>query len=84
MSDFFSPRSLATRWGVKVQHVLGMIHRGAIVATDMSATLGAKRPTYRISADEVRRFEAARSVGSATPVARPARQATKRTAKFYA
>jgi hypothetical protein len=54
--DYFVPRALAKRWSVCVDKVLMFIRTGELRAFNV-ASATSSRPRYRISIDEVRRFE---------------------------
>lgn len=53
---YFVPRALAKRWSVCVDKVLGFIKTGELRAFNV-ASAKSRRPRYRISIEEVRRFE---------------------------
>jgi hypothetical protein len=54
--DYCVPRDLAKRWGVCVDKVLRFIQTGELRAFNV-ASQESRRPRYRISMEEVRRFE---------------------------
>jgi hypothetical protein len=54
--DYFVPRDLTKRWGVCVDKVLRFIQTGELRAFNV-ASQESRRPRYRISMEEVRRFE---------------------------
>jgi hypothetical protein len=54
--EYFVPRALAKRWSVCVDKVLQFIQTGELRAFNV-ASQGSRRPRYRISMEEVRRFE---------------------------
>jgi hypothetical protein len=54
--SYFSPRDLAKRWSVCVDKVLTFIRTGELRAFDVASSTSS-RPRYRISAEEVHRFE---------------------------
>ena len=53
---YLVPRALAKRWSVCVDKVLGFIKTGELRAFNV-ASAKSRRPRYRISIEEVRRFE---------------------------
>jgi hypothetical protein len=56
MPAYFVPRALAKRWHVCVDKVLRFIQTGELRAFNV-ASKESRRPRYRISMEEVRRFE---------------------------
>lgn len=54
--DYLVPRALARRWSVCVDKVLRFIQTGELRAFNV-ASPKSRRPRYRISIEEVRRFE---------------------------
>lgn len=84
--NYFVPRDLAKRWGVCVDKVLRFIQTGELRAFNV-ASQGSRRPRYRISVEEVRRFEeqtraaalprAAKSESPRRRKSRPAEQAPR-------
>jgi hypothetical protein len=54
--EYFVPRALAKRWSVCVDKVLRFIQTGELRAFNV-ASRESRRPRYRISVEEVRRFE---------------------------
>jgi len=54
--DYLVPRALAKRWSVCVDKVLRFIQTGELRAFNV-ASQGSRRPRYRISIEEVHRFE---------------------------
>jgi hypothetical protein len=54
--DYFVPRDLARRWSICVDKVLRFIQTGELRAFNV-ASKESRRPRYRISIEEVRRFE---------------------------
>lgn len=54
--EYFVPRALAKRWHVCVDKVLRFIQTGELRAFNV-ASQESRRPRYRISVEEVRRFE---------------------------
>jgi hypothetical protein len=54
--EYFVPRALAKRWSVCVDKVLRFIQTGELRAFNV-ASQESRRPRYRISIEEVRRFE---------------------------
>lgn len=52
----FTVRQVAAKWAVSPETVRGWIHSGKLRAVSTSG-IGAKRPTYRISADALAEFE---------------------------
>ena len=63
--SFLTPPELARRYGVAPEQVLLWIRGGELLATNL-ATRPDGRPRWRISADAIEAFEAARS-SSPTP-----------------
>lgn len=53
---YFVPRALAKRWSVCVDKVLRFIQTGELRAFNVASPTS-RRPRYRISIEEVRRFE---------------------------
>ena len=68
-------RELAERWRMDLDSVYALIKSGKLAAFDVSAP-GSKRPSYRISAAEVERFEQGKP---AAPPGRPRRKARRET-----
>ena len=72
MPDKYRTTAAAALMGMSQGHLLDLIHRGAIQATDISSP-GSKRKTYRISAQAIADFERSRKA-----VAMPAREVRTR------
>jgi hypothetical protein len=53
---YLVPRALAKRWSVCVDKVVGFIKTGELRAFNVASSTST-RPRYRISIEEVRRFE---------------------------
>lgn len=70
----FKPIELAQRWRTDLDTVYALIKSRKLAAFDVSAP-GAKRPSYRISAAEVERFEQGRPPA---PPGRPERKKARR------
>lgn len=83
----YSPKALSSKWTVSHPQVLDLIKKGLLQAFNVSSKgPAAKKPTYRISAAEVARFEAENLVCRSTPVAPVAPVAPvkrPRQARFY-
>ena len=81
----FSPKSLSEKWQCKRNHVLALIALGHLKAFNVCLQgTQSKRPVYRISAEEVERFERERLVAN-VPESTKYRASRKSTpAKFYA
>ena len=60
------PRELAERWRMDLDSVYTLIKSRKLAAFDVSAP-GSRRPSYRISAAEVERFEAGRPASPPGP-----------------
>lgn len=67
----YSPAELAENWGITQDKVLSWIHSGELEAVDVSQR-DSNRPRYRIDADAIAKFKAARI--STPPPAKPARR----------
>jgi hypothetical protein len=78
--NYFVPRDLAKRWGVCIDKVLRFIHTGELRAFNV-ASRESRRPRYRISIEEVRRFEEqTRSAVPPSAIKTPAPRRRKATA----
>lgn len=78
--DYFVPRALARRWSVCVDKVLRFIQTGELRAFNV-ASPESRRPRYRISIEEVRRFEEqTRSAAPPAAIKAPAPRRRKATA----
>ena len=76
MSKHFTPQQFAELLGVTHEHVLSLIRRGLLDAIDVS--INRRRPTYRIPAEAVEKFQAGRVVTQpVTPVRRRKLRVTK-------
>jgi len=69
--DYFVPRALARRWSVCVDKVLRFIQTGELRAFNV-ASPESRRPRYRISIEEVRRFEEQTRSAAPPPVVKAA------------
>jgi hypothetical protein len=81
MPIYFTPPSVAKRYGVGVGKIHELIAAGELEAFDISSRTS-KRPRYRISADALERFELRRSA-VAKPQQTPKRK-PKATRDFFA
>ncbi len=59
-SKYISPRDLAKRWGVAPDKVLQLIHSGQLRAVNLAINSEGV-PRFRISEEEIKRFEASRT-----------------------
>ena len=73
---YFVPRALAKRWSVCVDKVLGFIRTGELRAFNV-ASAKSRGPRYRISIEEVRRFEE-QTRSAASPRAAESKTARRR------
>jgi hypothetical protein len=73
---------LARRWRVSVDKVRGFLRRGELVGVNVAATLSGK-PLWRVSPQEVERFERRRS---SAPPPKPPRRRRRMTGQidYYA
>jgi hypothetical protein len=69
----FSVADLARRWRIGTDKIRGFLRRGELIGTNLAVNL-AGRPLWRVSPEEVRRFEAFRS---SAPAPKPARRRKK-------
>lgn len=72
----FSVRSLAKHWGVSAGKIRQFLRSGELVGTNLALSANGK-PQWRITADSVRAFEAARS---SAPPPKPARRRNREPA----
>lgn len=72
----FTPPTLAKRWGVKPEKVIGFIRSGELRAFDISERAGVGRPRFRIPLDAVIEFEHRRSV---IPPTKPQKRQRKKS-----
>jgi len=63
----YTIRDLQIRFGVSVHTVLGWVNSGELKALNVGVTLGKKKPRWRVTADALAAFEAARAPTPATP-----------------
>lgn len=61
----FTVAQIAAQMLVKPHRVLGWIHAGALIAVDLNAGTG--KPSWRVRADDLDAFLAARATKSPTP-----------------
>jgi excisionase family DNA binding protein len=74
---------LMARFGVNETTVLGWIHSGELKAVNVGRRAGLKRPRWRVSAEAVAAFEAARTA-TPTPTARATRRRrSNHVVEFY-
>jgi transposase len=69
----YTIRDLQIRFGVSTHTVLGWVNSGELKALNVGVTLGKKKPRWRITADALAAFEAARA-----PTPAPARVAGRK------
>lgn len=69
-----TPPTLARRWGISPDKVLGFIRAGELRAIDVSTHAGTGRPRFRIDEADILIFENRRS---ATPTPKPVRRRRK-------
>jgi hypothetical protein len=77
--SYFTPPTVAKRYGVSVNKILDLIRLGEIEAFDV-ANRGSRRPRFRISAEALERFELARS---SRPTPKPSRKRKATAGKDY-
>ena len=83
MSRFLTPKAVAALLQIKVDTVLGWIHRGHIIAIDVSSGRG-RRPRWRISEEAFQDFLTARTASPPPPAAaRRRRQKTENVIEFF-
>ena len=81
----FTVADLAERWRVGPDKIRAMIQRGELRAIDL-ATVGSRRPRWRVSPEAVATFEAARASGANKPqqsTPRARRRPTRPTGKVW-
>ncbi len=76
--DYFVPRALARRWSVCVDKVLRFIQTGELRAFNV-ASKESRRPRYRISIEEVRRFEEQTRSAAPPPVVKASSSRPRKT-----
>jgi hypothetical protein len=81
--QFLTPGALARLWGVSPDHVLGLIHAGELMATNIAVNpMG--RPRWVIDPADVEIFERRRrSVGGAGSDGRPRRRRGPAEREFF-
>jgi transposase len=79
----YTIRDLQIRFGVSVHTVLGWVNSGELKAINVGVTLGKKKPRWRISADALAAFEAARAPTPATPRGAGRRKQPAGVVEFY-
>lgn len=79
----YSPREIAQNFCITVDKVLGWIHSGRLEAIDVSSSQQGRR-RYRVDADAIARFKAARSTltEAAQPKRRRKRPRTKNLKRY--
>jgi hypothetical protein len=77
----FSIADLCRRWKVGADKIRGFLRRGELVGVNVAANLSAK-PQWRISPEEVERFERRRT-STPPPKAAPRRRRTANTVDYY-
>lgn len=82
MSATCTPAQLADRYGVGVEKVVRWIKSGELRALNLAASLTG-RPRYRIPADAIAAFEAARSVLPQPPAPKPRRKSRPEVIEFF-
>lgn len=81
-TTMITPPELALRWGVDADKVLKLIHSGQLRAVNLAANPKG-RPRWRISMDEVERFEERRANKPPAPKPKRRRQRQAQPAKEY-
>jgi hypothetical protein len=76
----FTVAELAARWRIGVDKIHGFIRRWELIAVNL-ATRMAGRPQWRVSPEEVARFEKRRS---SVPTPKPTRRQRQSGIDFYA
>ena len=79
---FFSPPELAAQWGVGPDKIIDLIHKGELVAVNLSLHKLA-RPRWRISQAEAERFLRSRESQPATPATAPRRRKLELAERYY-
>jgi hypothetical protein len=74
MTSSFSVRAISGRHQVSQRTVLGWIHAGELRAINVGRRPGAKKPRWRVTAEALAAFEAARTPTPPPPRTRRRRQ----------
>lgn len=81
IGEMLTPPALARKWGVASDKVLALINSGQLKAINFA--LNPKgRPRYRISEEEIQRFQESRTARPPEPKRRR-RRAVKTTKEFF-
>ena len=83
IEQYLTPPQLAARWGVKADKVIALIHRNELKAVNLALDGNGQRPRWKISIEEVRRFEESRSNKPPEPKPKRRRRREVTTGKEY-
>lgn len=81
--NYITPPQLAKRWGVAVDKVLAYINNGSLIAINMAIDPNGQRPRYRITLEEIKRFEESRSSKPPEPKPRIKHSRKRKPMKKY-
>jgi excisionase family DNA binding protein len=73
MSSTYTVRDLCERYDVTAHTVLAWIHSGKLRALNVSRRVGAKKPRYRITQEQLDAFQSSITTSAPVPAARPKR-----------
>jgi hypothetical protein len=71
---FYGLNDLAERYGTSTETISAWIRTGELMAVNIARRRGAHKPRWRVSAEAVAAFEAARSAVPVVPTRRPRRK----------
>ncbi len=78
-----TPPTVARRYGVKAEKVIGWIRRGELRAIDVSTQAGVGRPRFRISPADLAVFENQRAAVATPKLSRRRRQQDPAVTQYF-